>query len=143
MKLRKHQNTALCASLLVAGTLTVGCMKTSTREAQAPATPAPVVAARTEQPAAGGARDDTDPVTRIAYKTSVPRDKVQEILDLYVMSSKANGSGRDVYNIALLASQRTGIPTEDVGSVILAYRSLFESTAIQASQPAKPEAPKG
>lgn len=141
MKTFKSLQTVLGAGLLVAGCLSLGCARSAERAAQAPVS-AP---AATNVPAAAAtaAPEDTDPITRVAYKTGVARDKVEKILEIYAKYSEKDASGRDIYNIALAGSRGTGVPTDEVGSVILSYRSLFENGVIEASKPAKNEVPKG
>jgi hypothetical protein len=120
----------------------MGCAKSADHKAVAPAAANPASTVQPEPSVAGALSQDADPITRLAYKTGVSRDKVETILELYERDGKAKESGRDIYNIALLGSRATGISTREVGAVILEYRGLSESDFAKASKQAKAEASK-
>lgn len=140
MKTFKSLQMVFGAGVLVVACLSMGCAKNSERAAQAPPPPP----AATTDPAAASVEpdDNADPITRVAYKTGVSRDDVKKILDIYAKYSEKDDSGRDIYNIALAGSRGTGVPTAEVGSVILSYRALFENGITQASKPVKSDVPK-
>lgn len=142
MRTRKYLETMLCAGLLMSYGLSLGCAKGSARDAKAPAPPEVTTTAAAEGMEPVLTEENSDSITRVSFKTAVPRDKVEQILDIYARLSKTMDSGREIYNIALLASRQTGVSTEDVGSVILSYRSLVESSTIPGPRPAK-EATRG
>ena len=72
---------------------------------------------------------DSAHVTRVSYKTGVAPDKVKTILDLYRRFSAPDNSGQDLRDIAVLGSEHTGLTADEVSSVILDYKALFESGA--------------
>lgn len=135
MRMLTYGKIALCAGLL--GACCMGCGKGAEQAPQAAAS-SPAAA-----PHAAGSAEEADPVTRLALKYGLPADKVAAILAIYEKNAGGADSGRDVYNIALLGSRATGVPTDEVGSVILAYRSLADGGVLKAAATPKTEAPKG
>ncbi|MBI5440444.1 MAG: hypothetical protein HY900_04450 [Deltaproteobacteria bacterium] len=133
--MHSHTKTgAIVWGALVLGILSAaGCAKLSPVDSKGPA-----VASAVNKPAAERATAEaSDPATLLAFKTGVARDKVEQILSIYETNAQASESGRDIYKIALFASERTGLPTSQVGSVILSYKALVGDGAVKAVEETK------
>lgn len=142
MKTRANIKGLVWGGLLVGTCLTVGCAKLSGGDhsvANAKSKPAAPEAHQVQT----GTAAVSDPATLLSYKTGVARDKVEQILAIYQVNAKTADSGRDIYKIALFASEKTGVPTSQVGSVILGYKAMGGDETLTASSGAKTEQKKG
>ena len=145
MQPRNNMERLILAGLVLGICLSVGCAKRSSVETSAPpATERFVERAATPEEQHGSAPAPAlpDPATLLSYKTGVPRDKVEQILAIYKANAKPDDRGRDIFKLAVFASEKTGLTPSQVGSVILGFKALG-GDSVSATEETQGEPKKG
>jgi hypothetical protein len=133
--MHKKRGALIAGGLVLGALLAAACAKLGPLDFGGTEASPSSAAVKTEAPLPAKP-EGSDPATILAYKTGVDRAKVEQILSIYRTSAREEDSGRDIYKIALFAGEKTGLPTAQVGSVILSYKALV-GTSSTASAPSQ------